>query len=395
MDRHLYSYHDEDRPVSPLIKYMDKVATSLGITSERLTVTFLVLAFSTLLYKWYKRMAEFKKEEEAVKAKAAKVPKVGCILITGANDGLGFETCLQLAKYEYPVDKIILACRDKSKAEAAIKQLVRLTGKPASKFQFIQIDLLDIASCKAAAEKLENSSIDRVLLNAGGVGPDPGKRHSSGVLNMFALNVLGHAIFVEGLIQNGKLAPEAKVVFSAADGIIGIDYLAMKKPWFPEFSEDCVMTYCIGTAPAGPFSPLDVESYFAVVKSIGAIYFQALAKEHPKYTFISISPGHCSGTSIAKSMPPMQKICFTIATPILEFYLQKSHTKKEGAARYIQALTGDQKNGTIFCSKEKTMTGPIEDAGATSYIFCNARMQTACLGAVRNFFPQEEEKKKS
>ena len=50
------------------------------------------------------------------------------VLITGANSGLGFETARQLA-HKDGISKVILACRDKGRAEEALRQLEASTGK--------------------------------------------------------------------------------------------------------------------------------------------------------------------------------------------------------------------------------------------------------------------------
>merc|ERR1712048_562060 len=56
-------------------------------------------------------------------------PKAGCLsekytIITGCNTGIGYLTAVQLAAAAAPSGKIIFACRNRGKAEAAMETLV-------------------------------------------------------------------------------------------------------------------------------------------------------------------------------------------------------------------------------------------------------------------------------
>jgi len=89
-----------------------------------------------------------------------------CILITGANIGLGFECARQLALVE-GVQKILLACRSQEKGTAAKERLEQLTNKEI--FEVILMDVSSLASVKKAIETLKDEAIiDGVVLNAGG-----------------------------------------------------------------------------------------------------------------------------------------------------------------------------------------------------------------------------------
>ena len=82
------------------------------------------------------------------------------ILITGSNSGLGFEAARQLALLD-STQKILLACRNKDKADAAKAQLEELTGKKI--FEVLIVDVGDLDSCRKAAKELEGS-VDGIIL---------------------------------------------------------------------------------------------------------------------------------------------------------------------------------------------------------------------------------------
>jgi NAD(P)-dependent dehydrogenase (short-subunit alcohol dehydrogenase family) len=85
------------------------------------------------------------------------------VLITGANQGLGFETAKQLAELGYYV---YIGSRDKAKGIAAKQKLNELG---LSNVEFIEIDVTDINSIKSAKQELEakTQQLDVLINNAG------------------------------------------------------------------------------------------------------------------------------------------------------------------------------------------------------------------------------------
>ena len=83
-------------------------------------------------------------------------------IITGGNSGLGFETAKRIAKTDA---RIILACRNGQKGEAATRAIISETGN-----QNIEVGKLDLASLKSVrefADSLKNVRIDVLDNNAG------------------------------------------------------------------------------------------------------------------------------------------------------------------------------------------------------------------------------------
>ena len=89
-------------------------------------------------------------------------------VVTGANTGLGFETCLGLAREGYTV---VLACRDETKAQGAME---RIKGRPPSaRLDFIPLDLIDRDSIARFAETFSAryDHLNTLVNNAGVMGP--------------------------------------------------------------------------------------------------------------------------------------------------------------------------------------------------------------------------------
>src|SRR3546814_6056186 len=84
-------------------------------------------------------------------------------LITGANAGIGFEAARVLAARG---GRVILACRDESRATAAIERI--RADVPKAELSFRRLDLADLDQVReAAAAVLAGPRIDVLINNAG------------------------------------------------------------------------------------------------------------------------------------------------------------------------------------------------------------------------------------
>ena len=147
------------------------------------------------------------------------------ILITGANVGLGKETARQLAN-DKETEKIYLACRNPTKAEAAKIDLEKETGRHI--FEIVILDMTDSNSVKKAISKIPNP-IDALVLNAGGMGgKNPEKKTESGMNFISATNLLGHVVLVEELIKEDKI--KNRVVYVSSEAARGIPKMGMNRP---------------------------------------------------------------------------------------------------------------------------------------------------------------------
>ena len=85
------------------------------------------------------------------------------IVMTGANSGIGFESCKRLASQGHD---IVLACRTMEKAQDAI-QRIRQAGVETGTLNPAACDLSSLESIKSFADSLAVSKIDALCLNAG------------------------------------------------------------------------------------------------------------------------------------------------------------------------------------------------------------------------------------
>ncbi len=118
-------------------------------------------------------------------------------IVTGANNGIGFETTLAMAKYGF---KVVMACRNLAKAQQAKANIL---GKwPAADLEILQVDLSDLDSVGAFAQSFKQR-YDRldVLINNAGVLVYSGKKNKAGIELQFATNHLGHFLLTNLLLE--------------------------------------------------------------------------------------------------------------------------------------------------------------------------------------------------
>ncbi len=161
-------------------------------------------------------------------------------IVTGANTGIGKVTARVLAAAGHHV---ILACRSRERAQAAIDDIRAATGSEA--LEFLELDLASLASVRAAAEAFLARDLPLQLLinNAGLV---PGKRAvtEDGFEMTFGVNHLGHFLFTTLLLDRLRASAPARVVTVASRAhrkCAGVDWDALTRPTsstsgFPEYT---------------------------------------------------------------------------------------------------------------------------------------------------------------
>ena len=217
------------------------------------------------------------------------------ILITGANIGLGKETARQLA-LKRETKKVILFCRNQTKAESAKKDLEAKTGKRV--FEIIIGDVTDTNSVRRAVEEIKEP-IDAVILNAGGViGKTAAKITPSGMNELSATNILGNVILVDELIQRDKLRKTVLAV--SAEAVPGVKMLGVKRVSMRTSSIDEFAAVLDGSYFGNKFDALQAYAY---VKYAETMWTLSMARKYPKLKFIAVSPGNTKGTQAPDSLP--------------------------------------------------------------------------------------------
>jgi len=155
-------------------------------------------------------------------------------VVTGANTGIGLETAAALAEHGA---RIVLACRDASKAEAAA---TRITGAvPGAVVEVVGLDLASLASVRQAAAQIRSrhEQLDVLINNAGLCWP-PFGRTQDGFELQIGTNHLGHFALTGLLLERLTGTPGSRIItvssFRHLQGHIDLDDLHFRqRPYRP------------------------------------------------------------------------------------------------------------------------------------------------------------------
>lgn len=306
------------------------------------------------------------------------------VMITGANVGLGYEAARQLASQK-GIEKVILACRNPDKALAAKKSLEETTDKRDGFYETLMIDVSNLDSVQKAVNDLQDP-IDGLIMNAGGGGgKDPAAMTKHHVPAVVAVNVLGHALLIDLLLEQKKLTRTAVYAGSeAARGIPGFKKLQFKSGSVDEFA-----TYVDGSGYKKKVS----EIMYGGTKLVAALWMSSMARKEPKIRFVTMSPGGTVGTEGTKDLPKAKKFLFTkVMFPILKA-MGKVHTVEVGAKRYLDALLEEDRfESGVFYGSKKGISGPTADQVMYADYLADKSFQDHANEAIHMFIPREPTK---
>ena len=200
------------------------------------------------------------------------------VLITGANQGIGFSIAQQLAssgKYH-----VLLGSRSSSKADAAIQQLLVDNQYPiaAAAVSPISIDVSDDNSILDAAKaiKEKHGSLDILINNAGVSSGPPGLSIRDNFRAVFEANVFGVAVVIDAflpLLKASKFHDRRIVNVSSGQGRIG---MAVARP---------------SAAHAKTYGVPQYRSSKSAVNMLTAVNSALLAEEG--IAVVAAAPGYC------------------------------------------------------------------------------------------------------
>ena len=302
------------------------------------------------------------------------------ILITGANAGLGKESARQFAEDE-ATELIILGVRNLEKGAKAQRELEQQTGRKI--FELLKIDVSNVESVRKAVVDLK-ANIDGLVLNAGGIGgATPMAKSKSGVTDIAAVNLLGHTVLVDELIQQGKLS--GVVVYAGSEVARGVAKFGLQAPKFKEWSQIEFDRILNGSFFDEKVDPMVVYGY---VKYLGTLWISAQARLHPEIRFVTVSPGATTGTEAAKDANVFYKFLMrTKPGQALGGLFGLTHGLSVGAKRYVDVVNNDSyQSGKFFGSKDpKSAVGELADQGLIDQKFYDQAIQKSLQTAIAKY----------
>ncbi len=150
------------------------------------------------------------------------------ILVTGATDGIGKQTALELAKMGH---KVLVHGRNRVKSETVASEIRQSAGN--NETEAVWADLTDFAEIKALADMVEKqyNRLD-VLLNNAGVFEDKKVILTNGLERTFMVNYMAPFALTLKLLDLLKSTPDARIVnvsSMAQSGSIDFDNLNGEK----------------------------------------------------------------------------------------------------------------------------------------------------------------------
>ncbi|XP_026871976.2 retinol dehydrogenase 12-like isoform X1 [Electrophorus electricus] len=129
-------------------------------------------------------------------------------VITGANTGIGKETAIDLAKRGA---RVIMGCRDMEKADAALKEIIKLSGN--QNIISKKLDLADSKSIKEFAQAVNSEEKQvNILINNAGVMVCPYGKTADGFEMQIGVNHMGHFLLTFLLIDLIKRSTPARII---------------------------------------------------------------------------------------------------------------------------------------------------------------------------------------
>lgn len=143
-------------------------------------------------------------------------------IVTGGNTGLGFQSCLELARRKATV---VIACRNEDKGLEAAKEISRQI-KGFSSLDVMILDLADLESVKSFAQKYisKYNRLDILMNNAGVVNQEKKGITKDGFETQFGTNHLGHFALTGHLFKILVDTTDSRVVTLSSGGYKYADF---------------------------------------------------------------------------------------------------------------------------------------------------------------------------
>ncbi len=241
-------------------------------------------------------------------------------IVTGANTGLGLETALALAKKEL---KVILACRNMSKAEKAKYHILKKA--PGADLEIMLINLRSLDSVRDFAKNFlaKYNQLDALINNAGIMVP-PYLKTEDGFESQMGANYFGHFLLTGLLLNTITKTPNSRIVSVASiahkKGKINFDDLNFEKKY----------------SPTGAYR----QSKLACLMFAYELQ-RRLEKTNLKTLSVAAHPG-VSITDIGRHVP---RWLYHAALPFISFV---THTPDKGALPIVYAAIGEDARGSDY-----------------------------------------------
>lgn len=225
-------------------------------------------------------------------------------IVTGANQGIGFEIADQLIALG--LSRLILAARDEAKGQAAADRLRARHGgkKTVATIEVWRLDMLEYDSVTGfaarAAEQLDGGHLDLAVLNAGVYRVErtivPSTGHEEDVQTNYLSTALLALLLLPTLARAAKKKGRAPAPGRLT--VVSSDVAGMTR--FAERDADPLLAALRDTS--GRWGAWDMQERYGTSKLLAQLFLAELAMRVPPSVAVinAASPGLCAGSGLAR-----------------------------------------------------------------------------------------------
>jgi NAD(P)-dependent dehydrogenase (short-subunit alcohol dehydrogenase family) len=276
------------------------------------------------------------------------------VVITGGNSGLGFACAKALLTASSPWH-VVIACRDKGRADASVEKLLKIVGTGA-KVEAMALDLASFDSIRNFSAELNKRILAGELPPLHGLVCNAAMQGArmltkDGFEGTFGVNHLGHYLLVQLLLPlfstPARIAVVASGVHDAAQ-LEGVPGAGPPPAWNSPFE---LAKGILGPEAAKDDEKADIFRRYATSKLANLYFTYALATKLPKgITVNAFDPGLMPGTGLAREYTGVMKFMWDHIMPkmlpLLRLLIVKNiHSPEESGAALARLINDPELAG--------------------------------------------------
>lgn len=314
------------------------------------------------------------------------------VIITGGNTGLGFVTAGRIARE--PDWQVIIACRSREKAAAAVRDIIAKTGN--RNIAAMALDLASLDKVRGFVREFRARKLPplRGIICNAGLQFTERNDTKDGFESTFGVNHLGHFLLVNLLLRD--LVSPARIVFVSSGTHDPVQFTGMPKPIYknakalawPDKDPDRLKE---SPAKAGrrAYTNSKLCNILCTYELAGRLQAQGNGTGEKMITVNAFDPGLMPGTGLARNYRAGERLLWNHVLPVLRFFIPNVNTpQKSGQALArllldpgLESISGKYFEGfkEIRSSRDSYNTAYADELWQTS-------IELSALTSKENFF---------